>query len=40
MTEQPVKAQWHRPVLEKVDEGDSKLTVPGGGVLGVVVPEH
>ena len=40
VTEKPVKAQWRRPELKKVDEGDSKLTVPGGGVMGVVVPEH
>ena len=39
VTEQPVKAQWRRPELKKVDDGDSKLTVPGG-VMGVVVPEH
>ena len=39
VTEQPVKAQWRRPELKKVDEGESKLTVPGG-VMGVVVPEH
>ena len=28
VTEQLIKAQWHRPELKMVDEGDSKLTVP------------
>ena len=40
VTEQLIKAQWHRPKLKMVDEGDCKLTVPGGRVMGVVVPEY
>lgn len=40
LVQSPLKARWHRPQPKKVDEGDSKLTMPGGGKWGALVPEH